>query len=1250
MIISEDYIKVPGKMYKVRVQCVSTRRLTTMEWLIVNCAAKFKVNSRTANKTLKYVFEEVFQLTSSEILIKPCIESLLKEQAIQLDAGPMFDYSNLIFSQIRLTTRGQQMAADGLFPGDSKELPLDIYYNPLSGKMNQFVGGKESVKGAIEFGTESDYETVFPEEQIIEALHKGLVGRGKFVASKLRIEAIECLTSQEWNDYIKISVDVDTQGHITTSPAIKEEKVKPLVTKLFFTKEFNSSKIAQLIWGEETQPRKVHGSGKKMKEAILDVGRNGSVVGFDKDTYSLYKQTTSAFRQRTIFLWNSKEFSTEKGNESTFILLPFAFTVAGCVAINEKNESISFCKNRYNYDGKEIIVPIAFEDKQIKIGGHDLLDWIEKIIQDNYGTDMRYIALYTLCLWSHSEEKVEKLLKEHWSKASGNRIIEDLKLIAKMCQALGTEMIKLEDFGESLWVKYETLETGEILEKLAEIAQLNCISSGSETQKYILQRIIDRAEVPKNYNELFVLLQSVGIRSHADALTYDDLISGLYSKELIIDILKVILEDKYTKLPELFELDGFFNEYVQSIKELEFLVSGLKMFKKSDVEEIEKAIENCADIALIQSYAAEIQSKNSELLNRGINVYTEFRNLDEAKATNFFSNLDIIRDKVNSMMREETKAIVSKTRRKSVSEENHEQRMFILDTCALIHHPELLLYFRDEEFVRIPTKVIDELGKIKDMRSSKYSPDLSRTATRLSYDIERKYLKLFNQNNRMRLMIENANLDLLPADLDKNVPDNQILSVALKYEEWDTVIISDDGVFRLTSLAQNIKAITGEEFIQEHEIYRKSLERWIEKFTKAGGNLNLQPNIELAKPQISAQAEIVQRSTAEAVISLEENNFGDPAVDSLPIRELKKFLGTDLTEQAFALLQNNGIKTIGQFKALTPMVAEGLKAKGKQMILRNNIVRAINKFHIMIGKNSVKDSDTEDEKAEDDTILEGKTKLEIKVDEITELSAEELLRANTANSIRTYFSKYLDNDPEKVYTYMKNHFELPSKLFMNICVEGIVYKNELSSQYKELLFRYIENSVENGKVKSISINEVVMLAAFYSEAEEDAFKDMVEKCTTGSYKLVANKHYAQAEPTPKQLEIIQTMLEKKVSLSRMVYIYMNSKLRGEINVDRFIAELGEGGYSVNEVMNYLKDYWILGKIKYVQEDGLVRVAPTSISNSRLMVFNANRVYINGENGWEDPKEGMTLYFKIQDFIEGGMFYIHYPCTDIVYSN
>ena len=41
MILSENQLRIPGKMFKVRVKCISTRRLTTIEWLILSCTKKF---------------------------------------------------------------------------------------------------------------------------------------------------------------------------------------------------------------------------------------------------------------------------------------------------------------------------------------------------------------------------------------------------------------------------------------------------------------------------------------------------------------------------------------------------------------------------------------------------------------------------------------------------------------------------------------------------------------------------------------------------------------------------------------------------------------------------------------------------------------------------------------------------------------------------------------------------------------------------------------------------------------------------------------------------------------------------------------------------------------------------------------------------------------------------------------------------------------------------------------------------------
>ena len=78
-------------------------------------------------------------------------------------------------------------------------------------------------------------------------------------------------------------------------------------------------------------------------------------------------------------------------------------------------------------------------------------------------------------------------------------------------------------------------------------------------------------------------------------------------------------------------------------------------------------------------------------------------------------------------------------------------------------------------------------------------------------------------------------------------------------------------------------------------------------------------------------------------------------------------------------------------------------------------------------------------------------------------------------------------------------------------------------------------------------------------------------------------------------------------------------------------------------------YWIVGRIKHVTEDGIVRVSADSLSVSRLMVFNSNLIHISGKDGgWVLPKRGDTIYYKIRNYLNGGKFYIHYPCEKIEY--
>lgn len=159
---------------------------------------------------------------------------------------------------------------------------------------------------------------------------------------------------------------------------------------------------------------------------------------------------------------------------------------------------------------------------------------------------------------------------------------------------------------------------------------------------------------------------------------------------------------------------------------------------------------------------------------------------------------------------------------------------------------------------------------------------LKETARTLAREIERTYLKVYNKNNKVRLMIENAAPDLLPRELDPDVPDNQILSVALKYKNWEVFIISDDGVFRLV-----------------------------------------------------------------------EDGSQELAIDDLPIRELKKYI-PDFNEPVFSYLQSNQVKTVGAFRHLTESKVRNMPAKGKQMVYKNTVMRAVKQLDSIIAKIKLK--------------------------------------------------------------------------------------------------------------------------------------------------------------------------------------------------------------------------------------------------------------------------------------------------------
>ena len=680
--------------------------------------------------------------------------------------------------------------------------------------MNNYFNGNSDSKDAIEFGTESDYNTNFPEERVINELQAGSVGGGRFTASKFRIEEIESLTSTDWESNINMTVDVNEEGVITTNPEIIEENVKNKISSLLLTKEINQQIISRLPVIDTDEVQNIVGSGKNIKQSILDICKNGKLLFMDAAVYGLYKRNTASFKDTTVILFNDEDGFSIENEKGLIIHIPEDFPIKGCVVINEKGKHICLGKTEYLYEEKTVTVPLVYENKVLSKKNKIAVEWLQDVVRKNSAENIQYIALYTLPILAGNQKNCKEALLQHW----------------------------------------ETVELPEIIAELEKI-HLGCIWMKTEKSSVL----------------------------------------------------------------------------------------------------------SCPDIAALQSYVSELCSKNEYLLKKQkINIDEVLKKTMPLKATAFVENIRLIEkyaEQAINEMYEQTTTIVSDAQ----SKKNNGKKIYIVDTCALMHHPDLFLYFEDEEYVRIPTKVIDELGKIKDKRNKKYGAELSETARILAREIERTYLKVYNKNNKVRLMIENAAPELLPRELDPDVPDNQILSVALKYKNWEVFIISDDGVFRLAAMAQRIVAMNSEDFINQHKEHYKSLEERIKE-------CNSETNTEITSKDIASDTESEEASERLAdkivkavgniilepsVQSEEEDGSQELAIDDLPIRELKKYI-PDFNEPVFSYLQSNQVKTIGAFRHLTESKVRNMPAKGKQMVYKNTVMRAVKQLDSIIAKIKLK--------------------------------------------------------------------------------------------------------------------------------------------------------------------------------------------------------------------------------------------------------------------------------------------------------
>ena len=126
-------------------------------------------------------------------------------------------------------------------------------------------------------------------------------------------------------------------------------------------------------------------------------------------------------------------------------------------------------------------------------------------------------------------------------------------------------------------------------------------------------------------------------------------------------------------------------------------------------------------------------------------------------------------------------------------------KIYIVDTCTLMHEPGLISWFDGENaLLVVPMVVLDELDGLK----SSDDEDIAFSARDVIRNINNYHAYEWLNTG------EQSYPDLLSNDLDKERNDNKILSIALRYSAKNPIILTDDINFSNIAEAHKIDSMS----------------------------------------------------------------------------------------------------------------------------------------------------------------------------------------------------------------------------------------------------------------------------------------------------------------------------------------------------------------------------------------------------------------------------------------------------------
>ena len=202
---------------------------------------------------------------------------------------------------------------------------------------------------------------------------------------------------------------------------------------------------------------------------------------------------------------------------------------------------------------------------------------------------------------------------------------------------------------------------------------------------------------------------------------------------------------------------------------------------------------------------------DENMLNTVSNIPSEVRAYLENIDNNIIPSDSVLKEEENPSESHPALKVVGKidlsqfeTPKQKAVKSQIKKNIYIIDTNVFVNCPDIISKIDEKYLVVLSAKVIDELDKLKIKLSNEDKRNVETALRCINRALDKPNVKM-----------ELSDLSLLPNDFDKRSPDNNILTVALKFINENPILLTSDNGLQVKAKGLNMKTISLKDFLKK---------------------------------------------------------------------------------------------------------------------------------------------------------------------------------------------------------------------------------------------------------------------------------------------------------------------------------------------------------------------------------------------------------------------------------------------------